>query len=357
MNARSVAPGPQGERRKQHLILRSVRSDTQNDAILGICWTARTQDQSLNTLLSSRKVHDCLASSCHSSPSACTTTVASADCRSVSSQQDNSGIGRVLLKSVKIETIETENAGVGWCVSSLFSPRRGFENWAQSAFNAGFSQLYVYYATVKDQTALSQHYDTSKVHGDFTPETLPNVHYFYFEPPVHTWLFAQTTMANECIHRNRLKHRFLAVADTDEFFWRQPSQDSLEAFLDSVMPVQTASLIFPAIMYPEPCQENRSYAVGVDPLLDSHFYYPTKAGTQPKSIIVPARSLVHRVHTLARPEPTFECCKEMPPSTAYWKHVRQHGGRCGHQRQYLADDRNASSFHATMHNTSMWVPA
>ena len=197
-----------------------------------------------------------------------------------------------------------------------------------------------------------------QVHGEFEPQELPKVEYFYFDAPARTWTFAQSTLYTECIHRNREKHKFLGIADADEFFWRPPSDESLEDFFTRLLPDNTASLVFPDIMYPEPCQDQRSFAKGVNPLADSHFYYPTKADTQPKSIIMPKRSMIHRVHTLARPEPGFECCKDMSPSNGYWKHVRQHKGSCSeHERERLFDDRDSSSFQAVMSNDSLWLPA
>ena len=41
-------------------------------------------------------------------------------------------------------------------------------------------------------------------------------------------------------------------------------------------------------------QEERSFAKGVNPLTASHFYHPTREGTQPKSVVMPLRSLIHR---------------------------------------------------------------
>lgn len=272
------------------------------------------------------------------------------------SRSDFSGPGK-LLKSVSITTIEAEEAGVGLCLASLYSPRAGFENWVYGTMRAGFSHIYVYYTTVRDRAALNPHYGTVEVKGDFVAEELPAVQYYYFQAPARTWTFGQSTMYTECIHRNRLKHRFLAIADADEFFWRPQMNGSLQDFLTPLFPDDIASLVFPDIMYPEPCQEQRSFAKGVNPLLESHFYLPTKEGTQPKSIVMPARSLIHRVHTLAHAEPGYECCKDMPPSVAYWKHVRQRKGSCGAEdRAGLLDDRDPESFRSVMHNDSLWIP-
>ena len=273
------------------------------------------------------------------------------------SRSDFSGPGK-LLKSVAITPIDTEESGVGLCLASLYSPRVGFDNWVLGTIRAGFTNIYVYYTTVKDRAALNPHYGTVEAKGDFVPEDLPDVQYFYFQAPARTWTFAQSTLYTECIHRNRLKHKFLAIADADEFFWRPASNESLQEFLSPLFPNNTASLVWPDIMYPEPCQEHRSYGKGVNPLTDSHFYFPTKDGTQPKSIIMPARSLIHRVHTLAHAEPGYACCKDMPPSVGYWKHVRQRRGGCtAHDRAGLLDDRDESTFQTVMQNESLWIPA
>ena len=179
--------------------------------------------------------------------------------------------------------------------------------------------------------------------------------YFYFQAPARTWTFAQSTMYTECIHRNRLKHRFLAIIDADEFFRRPPSDQGLAQYLTGLFPDNTASLVFQDIMYPEPCQEQRSFQPGVDPLTASHFYFASSEGTQPKSIVMPSRSLIHRVHTLAEPEPGFECCQAMLPSQGYWKHVRQRGGGCSDRdREALLDDRDAYSFQQVMQNATLW---
>ena len=264
--------------------------------------------------------------------------------------------GTLILKSVKITTIETEEAGVGICVASLYSHRVGFENWVKSLLHAGFSKIYVYYTHVTDPTALNPHYGTEQVRGQFLPENLPNVQYFYFQAPAQTWTFAQSTMSTECIHRNRVRHPFLAMIDADEFFWRPPSNESLLAFFTRLIPDDTASLIFPDIMYPEPCQGKRSCARGVDPVSASHFYYPTAKDTQPKSVVMPTRSLIHRVHHLAAAEPGYTCCFNMLPYIGYWKHVRQRGGGCSAQdRSALVDDTDVSSFQQIMYNTSLWT--
>ena len=271
------------------------------------------------------------------------------------SQQDNA-TPSMLLKSVKITTIELEDAGTGLCLASIYSPRSGFGNWVRGTLQAGFSQIHVYYTVVQDRAALNPHYGTSEVHGDFIPRPLPNVRYYYFQAPARSFTFAQSTLYTDCIHRNRLSHKFLAVADADEFFWRQPSDTTLDKFLTGHFPDNTASLEFADIMYPEQCQDHRSSIPGANPLMDSHFYYPTKEHTQPKSIVMPARSLIYRVHTIAEPESGYRASKEVSPSIAFWKHVRQHQGGCSEQdRKHLFDDRDANSFQAVMQNDSIWL--
>ena len=52
----------------------------------------------------------------------------------------------------------------------------------------------MYYTTVKDRAALNPHYGTVQVKGDFVPEAMPDVQYFYFQAPARTWTFAQSTM-------------------------------------------------------------------------------------------------------------------------------------------------------------------
>ena len=64
------------------------------------------------------------------------------------SRDDFSGPG-MLLKSVSITLIDTEPAGVGLCLASLYSPRPGFDNWVHGTLSAGFSAIYVYYTTGK----------------------------------------------------------------------------------------------------------------------------------------------------------------------------------------------------------------
>ena len=69
----------------------------------------------------------------------------------------------------------------------------------------------------------------------------------------------------ECIHRNRLKHRYLAIIDADEFFWHPPANVSLKAYLASLFPRDVASLVFSDIMYPEPCQVSAAFWVIINP--------------------------------------------------------------------------------------------
>ena len=259
-----------------------------------------------------------------------------------------------MIKSILITTIETQRSGVGVCLATIYSPRLGFENWVHDSLEAGFSDIYVYYAHSRDSSAMNSFYHTSASTENFSPIDLPNVQYFELDPPSRTMLFGESTMYTDCIHRHRLKHKYLAMVDADEHFWRRPSSDSLEMLFDRLLPAQVASLVLPDILYPETCQENRSMVPGARPGTDSHFYYPTKTGTQPKSIVRTERSLIHRVHTLASPEPEFEIWKDISPSIAFWKHVRQHTS-C--ERDKVYDDRNTSTFRRVMSNDSLWLPS
>ena len=261
--------------------------------------------------------------------------------------------GRVI-KSIYITTIDTKRSGVGLCLATVYSPRPGFENWVLDSLQAGFSDIYVYYANARDRTAMNSFYHTSTFTENFRPIELPGVQYFELDPPPRTMLFSESTMYTECIHRHRLKHKYLAMVDADEHFWRRPSSDSLEVFLDKLLPADVASLVMPDILYPETCQEHSTTVSGARPGPDSHFYYPTRIGTQPKSIVRTEGSLIHWVHTLALAEPDFEIYKDISPSIAYWKHVRQQM-TCEHDKIY--DDRDSSSFHQVMDNDSMWLPS
>ena len=246
---------------------------------------------------------------------------------------------------------------MGLCVASMYSNRRGFKNWALATLQAGFSQLYVYYTTVQDPAALNPLYGTVvQIKGEFVAEDVDGVQYLYFQAPARSYTFAQSTLYTECIHRNRLKHKLLAIADPDEFFWRPPSNESLQEYLTALLPNDTASLIFPDIMYPEPCQAHRSFAEGVNPLVDSHLYYPFRGMGQPKSIVMPTRSFSHMVHTLNQPEPGYQKGKDMLPKIGYWKHVRQRGGGCSvADHKDLLDDRDESTFQDIMQNASRWL--
>ena len=64
--------------------------------------------------------------------------------------------------------------------------------------------LQVYYTTVKDRAALNPHYGTVQVKGDFVPEKMPDVQYFYFQAPARTWTFAQSTMYTGVIWPEKL---------------------------------------------------------------------------------------------------------------------------------------------------------
>ena len=256
---------------------------------------------------------------------------------------------------MKITDIEMVDSGTGLCLASIYSPMHGFENWVQATLMAGFSRIHVYYTIVTDRAAMNPHYGTSEVHGDFVPELFPNVEYYHFQSPARSSVFAQSTLYTDCIHRNRFRHKFLAMADADEFFWRQSLDTSIDRFLADHLPDDTASLEFADLLYPGNCQYHRSAVKGANPLANSHFYYPTR-GYKPKSIVMPARSLVYWAHTIGAAEPGYHPSKKISPSLAHWKHIRQHKGKCSaDERLLLFDDRDVVSFQAVMQNDSMWL--
>ena len=137
---------------------------------------------------------------------------------------------------------------------------------------------------------------------------------------------------SECIFRNRHVHKFLAVSDTDEYFWVADKSQSLESFLDSKWPEDVASLAFADIFYPEKCQGIALSDPHNSPLNDSHMMSVNKHTMfrDRKSFVRPKGASCGLVHTLWFTEKGFKQLISVPASEAYWKHIRSGNHDCNH---------------------------
>lgn len=266
-----------------------------------------------------------------------------------------------VIKTVNISTVETGRNGIGWCVGPLYSLRPQFDDWAVDMLARQIQKIYVYYTQVHDMDALVPFrgfYNSDEVAKlPFRPFNHRDINYLYYEVPGKTWLFAENLINSECLFRNRQKHKFMVVADPDEFlFWHSPDPGgSLERLIETLLPDNTAGLALNAVHYPLICSEKQQPASTLGSMNHTHLFQPNNAGLRCKMIVDPRRTRHSNVHDMSRVEAGFHHQLNVAPRDLYFKHIRAFFKECSDSlKAELVDDNDPDSFGAAMMNDTAW---
>lgn len=267
----------------------------------------------------------------------------------------------LLVAVVQIATVETSVVSdLGVCFSSLYTADPLLPVWVHNTMSAGIGLIHIYYVNSKINPAM---HSLQRLLGvtshkedwqPFVPLPLSNVRYYGYAPPLHTHLFSQRTMLNDCLYRTRHMHNFVFVIDTDEYISnRFSATKSVAEVLREHLTADSASLRFHRLYYPYCDVADKLAGPVPDNFSVVHEACVVSTGfgiwTEPKFAYVPWR--VHRIHQhgVHTPEPGFRPWDHMRPDILFIKHVRS-GWACPSSpaevsdRNNFIDDRDSAAF-------------
>ena len=236
-----------------------------------------------------------------------------------------------------VESISVEMVSdIGACIGPLFSEVPTFHDWLFYHWGLKVAEFNIYLPHGKfiDTENYTRYQGTFPEHGHrakhHTTEFYSSaVWWRHYHPVQSSVYFAQTIIYNECVYRNRHRHRFLVMLDTDEFI--SVANSTLLALLDAELTSDYAGVLLPMSWHHVFCpsasgiQTYSDFDVFQDRKPDAAYFAKTKeqdwyAGG--KSIIRPINVVTEHVHNPLMTPSGIEWGKRLHPSQIALKHVR-----------------------------------
>ena len=244
----------------------------------------------------------------------------------------------VLAQKLMIEPIQMQQtATIGACVGPLFSAAPTLHDWMYYHRDMQVSEFHIYVPHGKfiDSANYSREAGSHPGVGlratqRATPFYSSVVSWHHFWPMPDSYYFAQMTIYNECVFRNRHRYQYLVLIDVDEFLVM--SNGTLLEFLEHQLTASTAGILLPISWHAVTCPRNdgiQTY-IGYDPFADRRpdmQYFDGQDKKEwyggSKSVVRPLNVVDQHVHVPLIGTPNVaDLVKRILPSEAAMKHVR-----------------------------------
>lgn len=241
-------------------------------------------------------------------------------------------------QQVAVEQVEQSFlSDVGACIGPIFSSSPTMQDWLfyHRDFAVNHFHIYVAHGRFIEMENYSRDAAGSFPEQGMRSKNRLNMFYSNFVWWQHYWpmeqsyYFGQQIVYNDCIFRNRRRHKFLVMLDVDEFI--SIGNGTLSSLLDRHLPPTRASIVLPMSWHHVQCPKRiaMNAYVGLDVFADRQpameYFQKTQADQWyggAKSIVRPANVIAQHVHWTLVAVPSVELRYNVPPAEAALKHVR-----------------------------------
>lgn len=240
---------------------------------------------------------------------------------------------------IKVEEVKQEKVGqIGACIAPLFSSTPSLHDWLLHSRDMGIQHFYVYVP----HGAFIDAENYTRYAGSFPETGLRSRHpvrpfysstmfWYHLTPMQDSYYFAQMASYNDCIFRNRRRHDFLLLLDTDEFLFFDKKYESLQGFLNSALTPDKGAVQMGLSWHSYDCprEHGRQQFEAPDALREEQPDVGYFSSRDPetwynggKCIVRPLNIVFMHVHNPLAVVDGIELMQKVPPADAAMRHIR-----------------------------------